>query len=253
MQCQTGWCFFLCSSSTHQPGRQERGIVDFHRVVSSKACFKSVEKALLLTGLGLGQIFPEPHHEVTGRCWLILVILCLSVLVLDPPNLSIPLTWSWYLIQRRVSPYSPCWENGFAEAGSGCFLGPSQTPETAILIPALIFLRALEKIPRMGVVWLHTERELCANTTKEWWGWALEFLRSRTLTLQQFCSSCVTLLFKAFCTPLAISVSSRVTLLPRGGGFGALLLTNHPSFPSLCPARVCSAAATSAPAPAPSS
>lgn len=47
--------------------------MDFHTVGSSKTCFKSVEKALLLTGLELGQFFPEPHHEVTG--WMILVIL----------------------------------------------------------------------------------------------------------------------------------------------------------------------------------
>lgn len=71
-------------------------------------------------------------------------------------------------------------------------------------------------------------------------------------------SSCVTLshpaLFKAI--SLAVSVAEFVLLdsfTPLRGGFGALLLTNPPSFPSLCPARVCSAAATSAPAPAPSS
>uniref|UniRef100_A0A8D0KTK1 Regulator of G-protein signaling 9 n=1 Tax=Strix occidentalis caurina TaxID=311401 RepID=A0A8D0KTK1_STROC len=39
-QSQTGWCFFLCSSSTPQPSKQERGIMDFHTIVSSKAYFQ---------------------------------------------------------------------------------------------------------------------------------------------------------------------------------------------------------------------
>lgn len=44
--------------------------------------------------------------------------------------------------------------------------GVSQTPEKPILVLVLILLKALEKIPRMAVVWVHTVSYVQVLTTE---------------------------------------------------------------------------------------